>query len=932
MTSGVWVTCGFDDFVRGTCGNAGQNLYVSRAGVLQRIHQYDLNKDGYFDLLFCNSQNHWEKPDAYVYRNVLGDVSRLDLPSDGAMSGAVADLNGDGYDDLVLGMYYNGITRELNAFIYFGGPDGWSESRQQLLPAPSCTAVAAGDFAGSGAPALAFLCDGKLRVFYQTALGFEPKRFTDLEVEGEHLAAGDLDGDGCDDLLVCTESGEVRIYWGGEGGIHADRCTLLPALAGRSAIERVEEDDSELAKYAEWVNDAKPLVRAIRLGNRPHVFIPQADRVMLIPVSADRTFGAPLALDCPRAMAADVGDINGDSYPDLVFACRQPHDDGESSWVYWGAADGFSDERRTRLGTWRACDVAVGDLDGNGCADVVFCQNQRADSFTADSLVYRGAPGGIAGRPVELTGEDARRVFIARPSPAGDPQIVFVNHFSRGRKGNVNAYVYPGGADGFQPDRRLEIPAWGAVEGVCCDVNDDGWVDVVLANASENSVRDDPGSFVVLNGPGGFSDTPSIIVPTRRAHGVCCADLNRDGYLDVAFCGFDNPDITIFYGTPDGFDTEHPAVIKLADAGKERRDPRWVYLADLDNNGWLDLVVPMIADDHSFILWGGPDGFSMERSQTLAVVRAGCARAADLSGNGYLDLIMGGHMPDHAGPHDSFVYIYWNGPDGLREDNRTILPAKTINAMAVADFNNNGLLDLFICSYHAVGERDIDSYIYWNRPGRGFSAADRHRMFTHSASGCVAADFNEDGWVDLAIAYHKVWGDHIGYSGVWWNGPDGFDERRVTTLPTVGPHGMTAVGTGNIADRGPEEFYSSAPFALPDGARLTQIWWEAETPAKTWVKAQIRVAPTKETLADAPWIGPAGEESWFENAQGLKAALGVGKWVQYRLALGATNSLSTPRVTEVRLSYRVVALVRLNNASIQCGFACCGSRPGRGTA
>ena len=78
-----------------------------------------------------------------------------------------------------------------------------------------------------------------------------------------------------------------------------------------------------------------------------------------------------------------------------------------------------------------------------------------------------------------------------------------------------------------------------------------------------------------------------------------------------------------------------------------------------------------------------------------------------------------------------------------------MLPAKTINAMAVADFNNNGLLDIFICSYHDINERDVDSYLYWNRDGRGFSATDRTRLFTHSASGCVAADLNENGWTDL---------------------------------------------------------------------------------------------------------------------------------------------------------------------------------------
>ena len=133
-------------------------------------------------------------PPAGVYRDPLGQCTLLELPADGARSGAVLDLNGNGCDDLVLGNRYNGIGHYMNALIYYGGADGWSERRHQRLPAPVCTSVAAGDFNGDGRPDLAFLCNGKVRLFYQSELGFEPKRFADLEIEGDQLGAGDLDG------------------------------------------------------------------------------------------------------------------------------------------------------------------------------------------------------------------------------------------------------------------------------------------------------------------------------------------------------------------------------------------------------------------------------------------------------------------------------------------------------------------------------------------------------------------------------------------------------------------------------------------------------------------------------------------------------------------------------------------------------------------
>ena len=115
----------------------------------------------------------------------------------------------------------------------------------------------------------------------------------------------------------------------------------------------------------------------------------------------------------------------------------------------------------------------------------------------------------------------------------------------------------------------------------------------------------------------------------------------------------------------------------------------------------------------------------------------------------------------------------------------------------------------------------------------------------HSAAGAVACDFNEDGWVDLAVGYHKVDNDHLGHSGVWWNGPEGFSATRTTLLPTEGPHGLVRVGASNLADGGPEEYYTSAPFLLPEGAVLDHLEWEATVPPKCWVRAQVRSAASR---------------------------------------------------------------------------------------
>jgi len=47
-------------------------------------------------------------------------------------------------------MQANGATTELHAFVYYGSEEGLTTRYPTRLPAPLCTAVAAGDFNGDG--------------------------------------------------------------------------------------------------------------------------------------------------------------------------------------------------------------------------------------------------------------------------------------------------------------------------------------------------------------------------------------------------------------------------------------------------------------------------------------------------------------------------------------------------------------------------------------------------------------------------------------------------------------------------------------------------------------------------------------------------------------------------------------------------------------
>ena len=638
-----WVTEGFEAFRAGTFGSGGQNLYVSRAGVLQRIHQFDVDGDGHLDLLFCNSQDHWERPPAYVFDGRDG-YARSELPAEGGMGGAIADLNGDGTDDLVVANHYNGMNSSgVNSTIYYGSPAGWSLRRHQVLPTPFALSVAAGDFDGDGRLDLAFACTteqgaGRVRVFLQTELGFEPKRFADTGIRAVQLCAADLDGDGSDDLVVLDGGGLAAIHWGGAAGLSAGERTEIPGDAAGAGWEE--------AARGEYVRDAPPGVRVVELPEM-HVAVPSAVGMRLVALRGRKVEERAL-LPCAGAQAAAAADLDGDGAVDVVVACKG--ETQEASLVFWGRPGGGFEPEPAMLASSGACDVAIADLDGDRRDEVVICQHKSDASFTTESLVYACGPGRRFGPARRLVSHDARRCLVGRPD-GGHPRLVLINHFARTSRDDVPIYVYRGGEGGYDPERRLEVVASGAVDAVSSDLFDRGTADLVICNASEYSkVSDDAGSFILRRGPAGFPAEPDVRLATTHAHGMVCADLDRDGYLDLVFGGFGEPDLLFFHGGPDGFDAASPRRLRMELDGVVYDEPRFLCAADLNGDGWLDIVVPQIAADRSFILWGGPDGYSMERCRPLSVFHAVAARAADLDGDGRLDLVVAGHTQSESGP------------------------------------------------------------------------------------------------------------------------------------------------------------------------------------------------------------------------------------------------------------------------------------------
>ncbi len=164
-------------------------------------------------------------------------------------------------------------------------------------------------------------------------------------------------------------------------------------------------------------------------------------------------------------------------------------------------------------------------------------------------------------------------------------------------------------------------------------------------------------------------------------------------------------------------------------------------LCDLDNNGYLDLIVAHKKQPNK-IYWNSTQGFTMS-SELGGINNTQNVVAGDLNNDGWMDIIF--VNIDEPGQ------IHFN--QGVDESNikfiAQIIPGqKSFNSrdVAIGDFNNDGWQDFIVINNSQKSE------IYINQKNNNFSI---HAINdTHQSLAVELGDLNNDGSLDVAIANH----------------------------------------------------------------------------------------------------------------------------------------------------------------------------------
>jgi enediyne biosynthesis protein E4 len=258
------------------------------------------------------------------------------------------------------------------------------------------------------------------------------------------------------------------------------------------------------------------------------------------------------------------------------------------------------------------------------------------------------------------------------------------------------------------------------------DYDNDGWMDIYLVNSGKADFYTPPrplrNALYRNNRDGTFTDVTEKAGVGAGGYGmgVAVGDYNGDGFPDLYVTQFGRN--ILYRNNGDGTFTDVTDKAGVA-AGGWSSSAVWF---DYDNDGKLDLFVCQFA----------------EFDPTL-----GCGTDKD-----------GVHhycIPRIFKPRPS--WLFHNNGDGTftdvsKESGIADHLGKAWGVVA-ADVNQDGLMDLF------VSNDTVANFLFMNRGGgkfeeTGFSAGVAYSEDgrARSGMGVDAADFNEDGWIDLFVA------------------------------------------------------------------------------------------------------------------------------------------------------------------------------------
>jgi hypothetical protein len=633
----------------------------------------DVDGNGSTDLVVVGQGNDLANTliDLYLNNGTGTFTHKTVTGGQGAMRVALADLNADGRLDLALTNYW-GQSADISVLLNTGNGNFGPQTRYPIGFRPF--GVAAADLDGDGDRDLTVGWDGssapQVSILRNDGTGkFTPAKTMSLAFFAESIviADGDWNGDGRRDLAV--------------SGARTDKIALLMNNGGLSFTENdVPAGFSSFNLRAVDIDgDAKTDLLSPSYGS-------DTGEVTLLRNTGNGAFAPPIAIETGRnPHDADAADYNSDGRLDLAVANRQT----DTGAIHPQLPDGSfaAPPIYTSVGQI-PLSVATADFDRDGDIDVAegsgdvyegarveILMNAGNGSLTRTSEIPACTTCGVGEVPfvrtltaADLNG-DGRTDLLWAPDAAPYPYVYALN------TGNGT----------FGPTHEIQIATCGTGAATAADVNNDGRLDVMVANN-----RSGPSAFcesvdhtvrVALNkGDGTFQTDYGVTVYPLPEMAVG-ADLNADGKTDIVAA---SAQVSVATGTGGG-----------AFASPVVYDARGTRLKALDVNGdgATDIATTDLSTSSAYVLKNNGSGSLSQITNYASEQISGYADAfaldlGDLDGDGLLDLVL-------ANPSGNDVGVnFGTGSGTFATDQVRYGVHSCLMDVRVVDMNGDGKLDV----------------------------------------------------------------------------------------------------------------------------------------------------------------------------------------------------------------------------------------------
>ncbi len=499
----------------------------------------DVNGDGYSDVIVGADGYNLNTGRAYIYfggvlMNSIADVilngetqsSFFGLPVSGA-----GDVNGDGFSDVIVGVP-NHSSWTGRAYIYFGGATMNNVADVTMTGETAnnefgSTVSCAGDLNGDGyddvivgAP-LYSSGTGRAYAYYG---GVSMNSIADVTMTGEGVynyfgwsvsSAGDVNGDGFSDVIIgadgySSDTGRVYIFWGGASMNNISDVTITGEIQFGRFGGRVS---SALDANGDGFSDV--IVGAFGGGinnNAGRAYILYGGAVMdsiadvtLTGEAANNYFGSALS----------AGDVNGDGYSDVIVGAYRFDNQRGKAYIYLSSPP----DNRKNLFLYGAIQGMYNPVSNTEIPDTVkiYLRNSTAPYSIVDSSKNL------------LLGPGTGQNFIFRNVRNGLPYFVVVKHRNALETWSAApvTFVNSDASIAFSVDAiyafgnneiQVDTSPYNVFAFYSGDVNQDGTIDATDVSLIDNDVQNFVGGYVVTDLTGdNFVDGTDFAIADNNA-------------------------------------------------------------------------------------------------------------------------------------------------------------------------------------------------------------------------------------------------------------------------------------------------------------------------------------------------------------------------------------------------------------------------------